>query len=81
MDYFQSQFPRTTIVFDISLVYIAASLASVLANNALVHRLSLRTRILFGYAVSLATLCFVAVFEVRGPSSSACSAGKTNNER
>lgn len=48
MDYFQSQYPGTTIVFDMSLVYIVMAFFAVLANNILVETLSLNTRITFG---------------------------------
>ncbi|KAK9502529.1 hypothetical protein O3M35_011298 [Rhynocoris fuscipes] len=63
-DYFQMQYPATTIVFDMSLVYIVMAFFAVLANNLLVEALSLNTRITFGYIVSFFTLLFVAIFEV-----------------
>ncbi|KAF6202565.1 hypothetical protein GE061_002963 [Apolygus lucorum] len=64
VDYFQNQYPGTTIVFDMSLVYIVMAFFAVLANNLLVEALSLNTRITFGYIVSFFTLLFVAIFEV-----------------
>ncbi|BET03030.1 equilibrative nucleoside transporter [Nesidiocoris tenuis] len=64
VDYFQTQYPGTTIVFDMSLVYIVMAFFAVLANNLLVEALSLNTRITFGYIVSFFTLLFVAIFEV-----------------
>lgn len=48
VDYFQSRYPGTTIVFDISLVYIVMAFFAVLGNNILVETLSLNTRITFG---------------------------------
>lgn len=42
------QYPGTTIVFDMSLVYIVMAFFAVLANNLLVEALSLNTRITFG---------------------------------
>lgn len=48
VDYFQSQYPDLTIIFDMSLVYIVVSFFAVLANNILVEALPLNTRITFG---------------------------------
>ncbi|XP_046663169.1 equilibrative nucleoside transporter 4 [Homalodisca vitripennis] len=74
VDYFQSEYPGTTIVFDMSLVYIVMAFFAVLANNILVETLSLNTRITFGYVVSFFTLLFVATCEIWwgifGPSTS-----------
>uniref|UniRef100_A0A1B6C291 Equilibrative nucleoside transporter 4 n=2 Tax=Clastoptera arizonana TaxID=38151 RepID=A0A1B6C291_9HEMI len=64
VDYFQSQYPRTTIIFDMSLVYIVMAFFAVLANNILVETLSLNTRITFGYIISFFTLFFVATCEI-----------------
>ncbi|KAL1129115.1 hypothetical protein AAG570_013646 [Ranatra chinensis] len=60
VDYFQSLYPGTTIVFDMSLIYIVMAFFAVLANNVLIETLSLNTRITFGYIVSFFTLLFVA---------------------
>lgn len=64
VDYFHTQYPGTTIVFDMSLVYIVMAFFAVLANNILVETLSLNTRITFGYVVSFFTLLFVAICEI-----------------
>lgn len=64
VDYFTQQYPGTTIVFDMSLIYIVMAFFAVLANNILVETLSLNTRITFGYLVSFITLLFVATCEV-----------------
>ncbi|KAJ1522691.1 hypothetical protein ONE63_001852 [Megalurothrips usitatus] len=64
VDYFQSQYPDTTIVFDMNIVYIFMGFFAVLVNNLLVESLSLHTRITFGYIVSFITLLFVAVCEI-----------------
>ncbi|XP_065340802.1 equilibrative nucleoside transporter 4 [Cloeon dipterum] len=64
VDYFQTRFPGSTIVFDMSLVYILTAFVAVLLNNLLVETLSLNTRINFGYAVSFITLLFVATCEI-----------------
>ncbi|XP_063244891.1 equilibrative nucleoside transporter 4 [Bacillus rossius redtenbacheri] len=64
VDYFQARYPGTTIVFDMSLVYIVMAFFAVLANNVLVETLSLNTRITFGYLVSFITLLFVATCEI-----------------
>ncbi|KAK6617124.1 hypothetical protein RUM43_014726 [Polyplax serrata] len=73
VDYFQSRYPGTTIVFDISLVYIVMAFFAVLGNNILVETLTLNTRITFGYLISFVTLLFAVIFgevwwEVFGPS-------------
>ncbi|KAF4522162.1 hypothetical protein B566_EDAN010422 [Ephemera danica] len=64
VDYFQSRFPGTTIVFDMSLVYILMAFLAVLVNNLLVEVISLNKRITFGYIVSFFTLLFVATCEI-----------------
>lgn len=48
VDYFQSRYPGTTVVFDMSLVYIIVAFFTVLVNNLLVETLSLNARISFG---------------------------------
>ncbi|XP_026685754.1 equilibrative nucleoside transporter 4-like [Diaphorina citri] len=47
-DYFIKQYPGSTIIFDMSFVYIIMAFFAVLANNILVETLSLNTRITFG---------------------------------
>ncbi|KAH6943505.1 hypothetical protein HPB50_022200 [Hyalomma asiaticum] len=64
VDYFQDKYPRTTIVFDMNLVYIVTAFVAVVVNNVLVETLALQVRITFGYLLSFATLLFVALFEV-----------------
>ena len=56
VDYFQDIFPGTTIIFDISLVYILTALIAVLLNNVIIETFSLQTRIMFGYLMSLVIL-------------------------
>lgn len=63
-DYFIKQYPGSTIIFDMSFVYIIMAFFAVLANNILVETLSLNTRITFGYIISFITLLFVAFFEI-----------------
>lgn len=53
VDYFQARYPGTTVVFDMSLVYILVAFFTVLVNNLLVETLSLNTRISFGKYVIL----------------------------
>lgn len=48
VDYFQARYPGTTVIFDMSVVYIIMSFFAVVANNILVETLSLNTRITFG---------------------------------
>ncbi|KAL1426954.1 hypothetical protein MTO96_003253 [Rhipicephalus appendiculatus] len=64
VDYFQDKYPRTTIVFDMNLVYILTAFLAVVVNNLLVETLPLQVRITFGYLLSFATLLFVALVEV-----------------
>jgi len=48
VDYFQARYPGTTVIFDMSVVYIIMAFFAVFANNILVETLSLNTRITFG---------------------------------
>nr|XP_034178589.1 equilibrative nucleoside transporter 4 [Osmia lignaria] len=64
VDYFQARYPGTTVIFDMSGVYIIMAFFAVFANNILVETLSLNTRITFGYLVSFVTLTFVIICEV-----------------
>ena len=47
-DFYKDKYKGTTIVFDMSLVYILTALIAVLLNNVLVGIISLNTRITFG---------------------------------
>ncbi|XP_045624601.1 equilibrative nucleoside transporter 4 [Procambarus clarkii] len=67
VDYFQERYPGTTIVFDISIVYIFVAFGAVLVNNLLVELVPLNIRIIFGYVVSLSMLIFVSFFEIWWP--------------
>ncbi|XP_053996432.1 equilibrative nucleoside transporter 4 isoform X1 [Hylaeus anthracinus] len=64
VDYFQARYPGTTVIFDMSVVYITMAFFAVFANNILVETLSLNTRITFGYLVSFVTLNFVVICEI-----------------
>ncbi|KAG7205436.1 hypothetical protein KM043_007428 [Ampulex compressa] len=64
VDYFQARYPGTTVIFDMSVVYITMAFFAVNANNILVETLSLNTRITFGYLVSFFTLNFVVICEI-----------------
>lgn len=48
VDYFQERYPGTTVIFDMSVVYISVAFIAVFANNILVETFSLNTRITFG---------------------------------
>lgn len=48
VDYFQARYPGTSVIFDMSVVYIIMAFFAVFANNILVETLSLNTRITFG---------------------------------
>ncbi|KAG7157014.1 Equilibrative nucleoside transporter 4-like [Homarus americanus] len=67
VDYFQERYPETTIVFDISIVYIFVAFGAVLLNNLVVELVPLNIRIIFGYVVSLVMLIFVSFFEIWWP--------------
>ncbi|KAL2714416.1 equilibrative nucleoside transporter 4 [Vespula squamosa] len=64
VDYFQTRYPGTTVIFDMSVVYIAMAFFAVFANNILVETLSLNMRITFGYVISFLTLSFVIITEI-----------------
>ena len=62
VDYFHVIFPGTTIIFDISLIYILTSLIAVLLSNIIIFTFSLNTRIMFGYILSFLILMFILIF-------------------
>ena len=62
VDYFQTVFPGTTIVFDISLIYILTALIAVLLNNVIMFTFSLNSRIMFGYILSFLIFIFILIF-------------------
>ncbi|XP_045071230.1 equilibrative nucleoside transporter 4 [Coregonus clupeaformis] len=64
VDYLHHKFQGTSIVFDMSLVYIMVALVAVILNNILVERISRHTRITVGYLFALGPLVFVSVFDV-----------------
>ncbi|XP_049873997.1 equilibrative nucleoside transporter 4 [Pectinophora gossypiella] len=64
VDYFQHHYPNTTIMFDMSTVYIASACVAVVTNNLLLDLFTYNTRITFGILVSLATMLFVAVCNI-----------------
>ena len=55
-DFFHEKFPDTTIIFDITLIYILTSLIAVLLNNLIIETFSLKVRVMFGYLVSFIVL-------------------------
>ena len=57
VDYFHAVFPGTTIVFDISLIYILTSLIAVLLSNMIIHTFSLNSRIMLDYFLSYLFSC------------------------
>ncbi|XP_072947546.1 equilibrative nucleoside transporter 4 [Epargyreus clarus] len=64
VDYFQHHFPDSTIMFDLSTVYISSACIAVVINNLLLDLFSYNTRITFGILTSLTTMIFVAVCNV-----------------
>lgn len=63
-DYWQSRFPGRSVALDMSMTYIIVAFATVLLNNVFLTLAPFRIRIIFGYAISFATLIFVALCEV-----------------
>ncbi|XP_026316750.1 equilibrative nucleoside transporter 4 [Hyposmocoma kahamanoa] len=64
VDYFQFHYPGSTIMFDMSTVYIASACVAVVINNLLLDLFTYNTRITFGILVSLAVMLFVAVCNI-----------------
>lgn len=64
VDYYQAKYPQSTIIFDMSLVYICVAFVGVVLNNLLVEQFTLYTRITFGYLLSFATLLVVTLCDV-----------------
>ena len=56
VDFFQEKFPDSTIIFDITLVYILTGLIAVLLNNLIIETFSLWSRVMFGYLLSFIVL-------------------------
>lgn len=48
VDYFQHHYPNSTIMFDMSTVYITSACVAVVANNLLLDLFTYNTRITFG---------------------------------
>lgn len=63
-DYWQERFHGRSVALDMSMTYIIVAFATVLMNNIFLSLFSFKVRILFGYAISLTTLVFVALCEV-----------------
>lgn len=63
-DYWQDRNYGRTVALDMSMTYIIVAFATVLLNNIFLSLFTFKTRIIFGYAVSLSTLVFVALCEV-----------------
>lgn len=63
-DFWRERFPGHSATVDMSMTYIIVAFATVLMNNIFLSLFSFKVRILFGYAISLTTLLFVALCEV-----------------
>lgn len=64
-DYWQRRYQDgRNVALDMSMTYIAVAFATVLLNNIFLSLFTFKTRIIFGYAISLSTLVFVAFCEV-----------------
>lgn len=64
VDYFQDRYPNTTIIFDLSSIYIFTQFLAVCINNLLISLISFKVRICFGYFLSIAVLLIVSIFEI-----------------
>lgn len=53
VDYFQFHYPGSTIMFDMSTVYIASACVAVVINNLLLDLFTYNTRITFGKQMSI----------------------------
>lgn len=63
-DYWQHRFIGKSVTLDMSMTYIIVAFATVLLNNVFLTLFSFKVRVLFGYAISMTTLIFVALCEV-----------------
>lgn len=63
-DYWRQRFPGRSVTLDLSMTYIIVAFATVLLNNVFLSIFSFKIRIIFGYAISITTLIFVATCEV-----------------
>lgn len=77
-DYWQERFKGRSVALDMSMTYIIVAFATVLLNNLFLSLFSFKARIIFGYAISLCTLVFVALCEVAWHMFSAQSAYSVN---
>ncbi|XP_053606361.1 equilibrative nucleoside transporter 4 isoform X2 [Plodia interpunctella] len=64
VDYFQAHYPNSTIMFDMSTVYIASACVAVVINNMLLDFFTYNARITFGILLSLGTMLFVTVCNI-----------------
>lgn len=64
VDHFQANYPSSSIIFDMSFVYIMVASVSVIFNNIIVEAVSLYWRINIGYIISFCILSAVACFEI-----------------
>ncbi|XP_060838761.1 equilibrative nucleoside transporter 4 isoform X1 [Rhopalosiphum padi] len=64
VDYFQTKYPVSMVVFDMTIVYIMVAFVAVLTNNLLVETLSFTCRINIGYALTISMLLFVGSVEI-----------------
>lgn len=64
VDFFQERYPNTTIIFDLSTIYIITQFFSVWINNFLISLISFKFRIFFGYFVAITILLLVSIFEI-----------------
>ncbi|KAH9488403.1 hypothetical protein Btru_062837 [Bulinus truncatus] len=64
VDYYQSRFPHSTIIFDMTTTTIVVGMLGVFLNNLLLETLSLTWRVMIGYIVSTLLLLFLTLFDV-----------------
>ncbi|KAG6459437.1 equilibrative nucleoside transporter 4 [Manduca sexta] len=64
VDYFQKHYKNTTIMYDISTVYISSACFAVVVNNLLIYFFHYTTRITFAILFTLCTMLFVTICNI-----------------
>ncbi|VVD04308.1 unnamed protein product [Leptidea sinapis] len=64
VDFFQQSYPNSTIMFDLSSVYIGSACVAVFINNVLIDVFTYNNRITFGIFLSLSTMIVISVCNI-----------------
>jgi hypothetical protein len=62
VDYFHTQFPQTAIIFHLNFIYIIFAFTTVVFSNVVANILSFKSRVIFGYCLTLMILMFITIF-------------------